>query len=138
MANCDRKKRCDLSNNMKEEISNKRLRFIFPSLLVIVSFLLTGCSIFFRKAEISERTEIECQRDSDCSTGGCSGEICGPEEKMKKLTTICIYKPGYECLKLTKCRCLQNKCQWQKSRRFKNCMKKYNKNINSFDYFENK
>ena len=121
------------------KVEHIRYKFIFIGLLVIASFLLTGCGTFpFRRAEISPKADKECQRDPDCSTGGCSGEICGPEEKAKGLITICVYKPGYECLKLTKCRCVQGKCQWQKSRKFKNCMKKYNKNINSFDYSENK
>src|SRR3989344_9022094 len=34
----------------------------------------------------------ECDDDSDCGIGGCSGEICGSKEKIKDIASICLYK----------------------------------------------
>lgn len=106
--------------------------------LLLSIFLLTGCITFpFRKAEIppSElESKAECTQDQDCSTGGCSGEICGPKEKVKDIVTICLMLPEYECLKKTSCLCLDGKCQWEKTEEFKECMAKYNRDPGDFDF----
>lgn len=102
--------------------------------LMLATFVLTGC-ITFRKVEIP-KPKTECREDQDCSTGGCGGEICGPKEKVKNVVTICIDLPEYQCLKMTSCRCLDGKCQWEKTEEFKKCLANYNRDPKDFDFKE--
>lgn len=111
------------------------------SVFVLGIFLFSGCIVFpLRKAEvppeIPSKPKAECTQDQDCATGGCSGEICGPKEKVKEIVTVCIYLPEYECLKKTSCRCIDGKCQWEKTGEFKECMAKYNRGLEDFDFKE--
>lgn len=114
-----------------------RHKSILILLGITAIFLLTGCIAFpFRRAEITPELKAECIQDQDCSTGGCSGEICGPKEKVKDIVTICVYLPESECLKKSSCKCINGRCQWEKTEEFKECMTKYNRDIGDFDYIE--
>ncbi len=62
---------------------------------------------------------LECVKDSDCVVSGCSGEICA----KKTYVTACIFKPEFECLKLTSCGCANGVCGWKQNDAFKQCLK---------------
>ncbi|HLD06986.1 MAG TPA: eight-cysteine-cluster domain-containing protein [Candidatus Nanoarchaeia archaeon] len=70
----------------------------------------------------TQAIDIECTLDSDCSAGGCSGQICGVQEKVEGVVTTCEYLPAFDCLKLTSCACIKNKCQWEESNAYRDCL----------------
>ena len=43
--------------------------------------------------------EKECSSDSECSTGGCSSQLCGKKGSIEKAITTCDFKEEYSCLK---------------------------------------
>jgi len=59
-----------------------------------------------------QSTEGPCLSDSDCLTGGCSGEVCRSRLE-EEITTICLFRECYRAKDygLT-CQCLNNQCQW--------------------------
>lgn len=59
-----------------------------------------------------------CEKDSDCKISGCNREICAKEEMM----SVCIYKPEFECYKLTRCECHDGKCGWEQTEEFLECL----------------
>lgn len=67
----------------------------------------------------------ECTSDRDCSTGGCSGELCLPRGEAAKVVTPCVYKPWYSCFELTSCGCVNGICTWKPNENFENCLKKH-------------
>ena len=67
----------------------------------------------------------ECTFDSDCATGGCSGEVCAPKEKASNLVTPCVYKSWYGCLELTACGCLNGVCTWKPNPAFERCLREH-------------
>lgn len=67
--------------------------------------------------------QIECSKDSDCATGGCSGQVCTTAEKAPSIITTCEYLPEYDCLKKTSCGCVSGKCEWKKTQEYLDCMK---------------
>lgn len=53
----------------------------------------------------------QCNSNSDCEAGGCSGEVC--EAKGEGTITPCIYRECYEASNYNlSCQCISNKCQW--------------------------
>ena len=53
----------------------------------------------------------ECESDTDCRIGGCSGQVC--EAKNEGVITTCEWKDCYDAKKYGKeCRCIEGKCQW--------------------------
>lgn len=52
-----------------------------------------------------------CSKDSDCQTGGCSGQVC--ERVGEGTITTCEFRDCYraENYNLT-CQCIDGKCQW--------------------------
>ncbi len=83
----------------------------------------------FRKdnilVQITPQKGRECSKDSDCSTGGCSGEICINRENASKVVSICVYRNWYECLKLTTCGCVNGVCSWKPNDAFERCLKEH-------------
>lgn len=69
----------------------------------------------------------ECSNDSDCGTGGCSGQVCTTEGNAPSIITTCEYLPEYGCLKQTNCGCVSGKCEWKKTQEYLNCMKSFGK-----------
>jgi len=63
-----------------------------------------------------------CQTDEDCQTGGCNNELCF--KKGFEVSSICLWKPEYECFKKIGCKCVDNKCQWQQTSDFRECLSK--------------
>jgi eight-cysteine-cluster-containing protein len=59
-------------------------------------------------------TFASCNTDSNCSAQGCNAEICGSELE-EGFSSICSLpnKPLPRDLQYS-CRCIQQKCQWQK------------------------
>ncbi len=88
---------------------------------VLLFLILVGILFISACAKIEE---TECVSDSDCATGGCSGEICTTKDKAENIITTCIFKPEYECLKQTSCKCINKKCQWEETNEYNECMKK--------------
>ncbi len=66
--------------------------------------------------------EADCSSDSDCGTGGCSGQVCATAERARDIITTCEMKPEYECLSLTSCSCVEGKCIWKENDEFLSCM----------------
>lgn len=57
-------------------------------------------------------TMSACNSNLECTTGGCSGEICG-STKDSGSTSICIWKECFDDKKYNvSCKCLNRKCQW--------------------------
>ena len=100
--------------------------------LVLVLFLIR-CEeqIKEKPVDIVDIKDTECSSDSDCATGGCSGQICGEKEKVKDIVTTCEYLPEYDCLRLTDCRCINDKCQWEENNAHKDCIKNI-ENVNVY------
>ena len=81
----------------------------------------------------------ECTFDSDCATGGCSGEVCAPKEKAFNLVTPCVHKSWYSCLELTTCDCVNGVCTWKPNPAFERCLRKHGvdpSKVISSGYFE--
>ncbi|USH00045.1 eight-cysteine-cluster domain-containing protein [Thermococcus argininiproducens] len=68
----------------------------------------------------------ECQNDSECATGGCSGEVCTTRDKAKEVITPCIYAEWYDCLRLTQCGCVNGFCTWKSNEEFEKCLREHN------------
>jgi len=58
-------------------------------------------------------TNGPCNQDSDCISGGCSGQVCQSKSEEPIITT-CEYKECYNAAayNLT-CGCKNNQCQWK-------------------------
>jgi len=84
----------------------------------------SGCPLIICEKEkpTPMPTPIGCLTDDDCQTGGCSGELCF--KKGFEVSSICFWKPEYECFKKIGCKCINNKCQWQKTSDFNECLSK--------------
>ena len=67
----------------------------------------------------------ECKADSDCATGGCSGEICGAKGDVEKIVTPCVYAGWYECFRLTTCGCVNGTCSWKPNPEFEKCLRSH-------------
>ena len=67
----------------------KGLIFIL-TLLVLVS----GCDTGITQTEPTPEPEkpVECSFDSDCGTGGCSGQICGHKDNVGGIMTTCEFR----------------------------------------------
>jgi len=81
----------------------------------------------------------ECNSDSDCATGGCSGEVCVPKNESSKIVTPCVYKPWYGCFALTTCGCVGGRCTWKSNPDFEACLRKHGidpASVISAGYFE--
>ena len=90
------------------------MKKIVGIILFISLLLIGGCT------QISK--QVECTKDSDCSIGGCSGQICAPTDKAGQIVTTCEYKAEYGCYKLTNCGCVEDKCNWRENKEFNQCM----------------
>ncbi len=71
-------------------------------------------------------SEKECTQDPDCVTGGCSGTIC-QSKNAEPIFTTCEYLPEYACYKQIQCKCIKNKCQWDKTEEFSECVEEARK-----------
>lgn len=97
-------------------------------ILLILILFLVSCEKQITEKPI-EKPLIECIVRSDCAAGGCSNQVCGAKEKVKGIITTCEWKEEYGCLKLTSCSCINNKCQWEENKEYRNCMNNILKKI---------
>ncbi|MBI5037771.1 MAG: eight-cysteine-cluster domain-containing protein [Candidatus Kerfeldbacteria bacterium] len=65
---------------------------------------------------------VECYTDTDCIVGGCSGTVCAARSEADNLVTTCEYRNEYACFAKDNCLCIQNRCNWQGSQQFRNCV----------------
>ena len=70
---------------------------------------------------LNHQTEkSECDSNSDCVRGGCSGTLC--HSPGNDIITTCEYLPEYECYNLINCGCIEGKCGWEESHEFDECI----------------
>jgi hypothetical protein len=63
----------------------------------------------FRKYEMPEK-EGECAQAEDCSSAGCSAEVCTTTKQALETMTYCSEEhPGEDFY----CTCVQSRCRWQ-------------------------
>ncbi|MCH7492362.1 hypothetical protein IID19_02080 [Patescibacteria group bacterium] len=65
---------------------------------------------------------IECTTDSDCFIGGCSSQLCLAKATESDLLSICDYRNEYSCYSQDNCLCKNNKCQWEGTSEFVECV----------------
>lgn len=96
-------------------------------LLLFLTVLVAACWNQTDNAIPSEGStaEYECTTDSDCSVGGCSGEICSIAGETEGTITTCEFKEEYVCFDLTSCGCVQNKCAWRENTDYLECIGNY-------------
>jgi eight-cysteine-cluster-containing protein len=97
------------------------ITLIMVSFLIILAVvcLLIGMGIGLLSHHYSEdfcgwSTYGKCSSDSDCTAGGCSGQVCQSKYEEPVITT-CEWKDCYDASKYSlKCRCIDGRCQWSK------------------------
>ncbi len=58
-------------------------------------------------------TNGQCYGDSDCMSGGCSGQVCQSKSE-EPVITACEYRDCYDANKYgVACKCIENKCRWR-------------------------
>ncbi|OGQ05287.1 MAG: hypothetical protein A2W61_03430 [Deltaproteobacteria bacterium RIFCSPLOWO2_01_44_7] len=89
------------------------LFFLLTSFLVLGSTeSLKADTLGLPKEFCGRSTGEACKTDTDCQTGGCSGEVC-QGKKEKPVITICEYRACYRADSFrVKCGCVEKKCQW--------------------------
>jgi eight-cysteine-cluster-containing protein len=119
---CDCK--CYLKSETPEEKTGK-----LCGINCLSEFNVTGCE--YRNGKCVEIYEepVECTQDPDCGTGGCSGQICGLKEKVEDVVTTCEYRPEYDCLNLTSCKCIDGICQWEENNAYMACTENLSEKI---------
>lgn len=74
-------------------------------------------------ASTSTPTPTPTSVATTCVVGGCSGELCLPEDQGG-LASICIIEPHYACYKKARCEVQQSGvCGWTETREFAACIK---------------
>jgi len=68
-------------------------------------------------------SKSECLNDFDCIADGCSSEICR-STSSEPVSTICIWRPEFDCLKFSDCSCIQGKCAWKQNPSYLECLNK--------------
>ncbi len=65
----------------------------------------------------------ECQSHDDCTTGGCSGELCGHVDDAP-LASDCVWFDEYVCYDddYTTCGCFEGTCGWEQTDEFAQCI----------------
>jgi len=85
----------------------------FMILTIFVLPLIAACNN-------NQIVEKECSNDNECFVGGCSNQVCS---NKPDIITTCEFKEIYNCYKLTECKCIDNKCQWESNQEFEECLK---------------
>ncbi|MSR85885.1 eight-cysteine-cluster domain-containing protein [Candidatus Woesearchaeota archaeon] len=86
-------------------------------LLLFCFLLLTACTQTIPEETTSDfcgsSTYDSCTTDSDCTTGGCSGQICQSSSTEPSIST-CEYQGCYNSeLYSLSCACYEQKCSWE-------------------------
>ncbi len=77
--------------------------------LLVAALLAGGC---LDEGFCGGSTEAVCAFDSDCMTGGCSGQICQGVAEEPIIST-CEFRACYEASSFgLGCGCVEGKCAW--------------------------
>ncbi|ASJ01974.1 hypothetical protein A3L09_01195 [Thermococcus profundus] len=110
-------------------ITNGTIQKLISRGWIATSIIRNGSSIdVLQKGNVTVKIKTpksECTSDSDCATGGCSGEICAPRDEAGKIVSPCLYARWYDCLKLTSCGCVNGACSWKPNEAFKKCLREH-------------
>jgi len=93
-------------------------------MIILGALFILGC-----EEQPLETGEKGCIVDSGCIIGGCSGTICQPKD-AEPIFTTCEYLPEYSCYKQINCKCIENKCQWEKTSEFEECILEARETLN--------
>ncbi len=64
-----------------------------------------------------------CQNNtSNCVPAGCSSQVCVAESDAEGYVTTCEYKEEYSCLELSNCKFIDEKCQWEQTSEYLECL----------------
>jgi len=91
-------------------------------ILVVAAAVIAVLVVFligYYQTTPQANTTGECNNDSDCFIGGCSGQICSNNPDV---ITTCEYRDYYACYQLTSCGCTDHKCGWKSTSEFNSCM----------------
>ncbi|MEM5778209.1 MAG: metalloregulator ArsR/SmtB family transcription factor [Candidatus Aenigmatarchaeota archaeon] len=96
------------------------------TLIIIAGFVYINYAnnYVFNQSLAGQKIANECSTDFDCSVGGCSSQICGKKGVIENVVTTCEWKEEYDCLRLTNCKCIEGKCQWEQNQEYKDCLAK--------------
>ena len=61
--------------------------------------------------------EVECTSDNECTTTGCSGQVCAGVP----VVTDCGIEPWFQCLELSNCGCYDSECKWEENLAYLEC-----------------
>ena len=90
-------------------------------LFLLALIFVTACTTNQDKV-IDISPKFDCTSDIDCTPAGCSSQLCVTKEVAPIIVTTCEYKEEFECLKLTSCGCVNNKCQWAENQEYQECL----------------
>ena len=97
--------------------------FLLSVLILSTAFILVGCQYGSRDKATRNTTSLDgfcgtsikaqCQNDADCTSSGCSGQVCG--KVGEGVDTTCEYTDCYNKTKYgVACGCVNGQCQWYK------------------------
>ncbi|HIH14978.1 MAG: hypothetical protein QT08_C0016G0017 [archaeon GW2011_AR17] len=95
------------------------MKALFLGCLLIL-LTITSCTVQEDTSTDEERSEAfcgtsskgSCTADSECRSGGCSGQICQAATEEERITT-CEYKDCYNAEDYSlSCSCVENQCLW--------------------------
>lgn len=90
-------------------------------------FYITYCPVIKVEFEITGAcaqcggSDKDCSTDSDCSVGGCSGQLCHPKSDGAIVTT-CEWLPEYACTARSRCGCFDGICAWEPTDQYLSCL----------------
>ena len=100
---------------MNKIVLNKRMKRILLG-CIFTLLMLSACTQQENPSETEPFCGISsnesCSSDEDCTTAGCSGQICQSSQAEERITT-CEYKECYDEQKYAlSCQCKEDTCQW--------------------------
>ncbi len=83
-------------------------------------------------------TEGPCETDDNCTTGGCSSQVCQSVNE-DPVSTTCIYKDCYNAAEYDMvCKCVEGECRWKKECESHHTYKCYEGHVYWYDSCGNK
>ena len=80
-------------------------------------------NVCLRNARAGIRPSEEPRREElRCVTDGCFNEFCRDASLPRMMLDRCDYRPEFECFRLTRCRPIENRCEFSMNRDFMDCM----------------
>lgn len=98
-----------------------------------LGFIVVAASIvmffWFRQGSESNVNNVntqpvyrECVSDADCTTAGCSGQICTTTDRASGMVTTCEFREEYQCLNRTSCLCISGFCRFEQNDLYQACL----------------